>query len=175
MILAFDLADPERARHALNRIAALGVLSGAIRERPYRGVSIASGAARSRASAIEPAAAVDGGLLILAQRRADVADAIDRLRAPGRRGQVSLRDETASLPRGAWKGASRSSSLTAEWERSLGGDGSRAPAGLSRAVLRKEREGWILEGSGSVPALAVEPLFPSLRGILRATLERGRS
>ena len=174
LFLALDLADPERARRALNRIAALGVLSGAIRERPYRGVSIASWASGSRSSGIEPAAAVDGGLLLLALRSADIADAIDRLRAPARRASAGLRDEIAALPRGAWRAVSRSASLTAEWEKIVGGDAPGTNAEPTRATLRKEGDRWILEGSGSAPSFAADPLLPSIRRLLRATIDRER-
>jgi hypothetical protein len=177
-LLALDLADPDRARRALYRVTALGVLSGAIRESSYRGVPIASWAAGGRRVPIEPAAAVDAGLLLLALRRADIADAIDRLRAATPSGgSGGLRKETAALARGAWKAASRSASLTRAWERILGGEAppSAAPdAGVTRAVLRKEGNRWILDASGSAPALALEPLLPSLRRIFRTWPDRER-
>jgi hypothetical protein len=176
LFLALDLADPERARRALNRIAALGVLSGAIREHPYRGVSIASWARHSRSSGIEPAAAVDGGILLLALRSADIADAIDRLRAPARRATAGLRDEIAALERGSWRAVSRSASLTEQWEKIVGGDApsTGARSGPTRATLRKEGGLWILEGSGSAPSFAADPVLPSIRRLLRGTFDRER-
>ncbi len=174
LLLALDLAFPERASRALDRVAALGVLSGAMHETTYRGVSIASWAFRGRRGGIEPAAAVDGGLLLLALRRADVADAIDRLRASRPSALTGLRAEAASLPTASWKAASRSPSLVAAWERILGLDAPALPnpPGVRRAALRKEGDLWILEGSGAAPALAAEPLIPSLRRLARDWRER---
>jgi hypothetical protein len=174
LLLALDLAFPERASRALDRVAALGVLSGAMHETTYRGVSIASWAFRGRRGGIEPAAAVDGGLLLLALRRADVADAIDRLRSARPSPLGGLRAEAASLPAASWKAASRSPSLVAAWERILGLDAPAhpSPPGVCRATLRKEGNLWILEGDGAAPALAAEPLFPSLRRLARDWQER---
>jgi hypothetical protein len=176
-LLALDLVDPERARRTLDRVAALGMLSGAIRRTTYRDVPIASWAAAGRRLSIEPAAAVEAGVLLLALRRADIADAIDRLRAAGLRRTDGLPGEVASLPRGAWKAASRSAALVAAWERILVGEAALETAqdtGLTRAVLDKQGNRWILEGSGSAPAVALDPLLPSLRRISRAWPERAR-
>lgn len=164
ILLAADLSDPHRAARALDRIAALGVLSGSVNASSYRGVGVASWSRGARTGALEPSAAVDGNVLLVAFRRVDIEDAIDRRRSAG-----APASQLAKLPPGSWKAWSRSLELDADWESWIGIPPQRPPRERHdvRAVLRTERGVWILEGRGGAPALFADPLIPALRRIAR--------
>ncbi len=171
LLAAFDLLHPQRASRPLDRLAALGLLTESVRVRSYRGVRVTSWSSGSRRGGWEPAVAVDGGVLLLATRRSDLEDALDR-RRDGRRGgtEPDLRRRVEALPHGSWKSWSRSSWVLWSWEAIVTGPSSASPSvpGLPcEASLAFDGRSWTLEGGGGGPALGAEFLIPCLRRVLR--------
>ncbi len=169
-IAALDLAVPERARKAIDRIAALGMLSGSVVETSYRGVSIASWASGRRRSGWEPAAAVDGNFLLLAFHRSDLQDAVDRRRSAALgRTRSPLQGALDGMPRASWKASSRSPFVRRGWEEVAGVPPEEGPsaATATRSWLLRDRGRWVLEGNGASPAIFAEPLVPCLRSLSR--------
>ncbi len=169
-LVVLDLRSPDRARAVLDRVVAIGLLGGSLVEEPYRGVPIASWPRGRERGGIEPSAAVDGNVLVVALRRDAVADAIDRRRsATGIEPGGPLRREIAALGPGSWKAASRSARLVESWEAALG-----LPAGPvkatvdSRGVLSREGRRWVLRGEGTAPAWFADPVFPAVRRLARS-------
>jgi hypothetical protein len=167
-LLLFDLADPGVARKVLDRVVALGVVSGSMLEDTYRGVPIASWRRHGSRGGVSPSAAVDGNVLIIGFRRGAVADAIDRRREHGQSASVErLRSELDALGPASWKAASRSGALAESWESLLGLSSGFAPAGvLSRGALSRERGAWVLRGDGNAPAWMAEEMLPAARRLL---------
>ncbi len=170
-LLALDVVSPEKAEKLLGRAAALGVLSGAVTETTYRGVPVASWVTGRRRGSWEPAAAVDGNVLLVASRRKDLEDAIDRRKeaSSGGRRAGGPPPSIANLRGGSWRGTCDFPVLWRAWERLLGISATSlppSPSGVS-AVLRAENGRWVLEGSGPAPSFCADPMLPTLRALAR--------
>jgi hypothetical protein len=171
LLLAFDLAHPEKAKRAIDRFTGLGVLSGAISERAYRGTSIASWrSARSR-GAPELSAAVDADVLLLSSTRRDLEAALDRRRDPARAARASLlRSRLERLGTGSWKSSNRSTRIVRAWEDLTGSKAWSTPTPDVRAVLRRRKSTWWLESRGNAPAICADATLPALRELARSRL-----
>lgn len=167
LLVAVDLADPGRASAALDRVLALGLISGGADASRYRGLTIGRLAGRSAGS---PSFVVDGSLLLAALRPSDLEEAIDRLR----RGRGRSRDPLfeAGIPREAsWAARSRSPGLASLWGDLLTGRAAprdaRPVQGFAWAIS-DGTGGLVIEGRGDVPAFANDPVLPTAGGFLRS-------
>lgn len=169
VLIVLELSRPEAARRVVDRLLVLGVLASEFRVSTYRGVTIGAASLVRGSRRIEPAAAIDGDLFLLASHRADLEDAIDRRREPAAEARAArFRSRLEGLPAGSWKAWSTSSFAVDGWSRMLEipiATGARAP--LLEAVLRREGTSWVLEGRGDAPAWQADMLIPAVRWALR--------
>ena len=169
-IAALDLTRPDAALEALERVLALGALASGVRVSGYRDVTIGSRAMRIGGVECEPAAAIEGGLLLLALHRRDVESAIDRLRSRERAASTALwRQRVSSLPRSAWVAECRSRIADGLWARGGAEAASRESPPIDVVAWLRRIDGrWELESRGNAPAWQAEIALPSTRWIRRA-------
>lgn len=174
LIAVFDLSRTDAARALVERVLALGVLSGELGIEHYRDVMVGSWTHPGGTSQVQPALAIDGDALILATRKRDLLAALDRRRRPRGEPSAARIALEASGP-AAWRGWSRSSFQCTEWlELVTGRRAESALAGAEVTSRLEAREGsWFLESRGDGPAFAAEPVLPAARSVLR-TLRAAR-
>jgi hypothetical protein len=164
-LLAVDLASASTARDVLDRAAALGLLTGSVGVKQYRGARVV----RWSLASWEPCAAVDGDVLLLAARPTDLEDALDQRRDRPQGGSSNpLRQELEGLRRGSWKAALRAGKAPLAWETLSGLDRPRraAPSRV-HAVLYRQDGLWVLEGGGDAPAIVADGVSPAIALALR--------
>jgi hypothetical protein len=170
LVVSFDLASTDLAQALIERVLALGVLSGEIGLERYRGVTIGAWSQPRVLAGFRPAVAIDGDVLFLASRTRDIVAAIDRRRLAHSAPSPAL----AALERmgpAAWRAWSRSSFVRTGWlELATGRRAEGAlPAGEVSSRLIRRKDGWVLEGEGVGPAFVADPVLPAARSWLRAS------
>jgi hypothetical protein len=171
VVVGLELKSPGTARALLDRIAAVGALTGSASLVQYRGVPVLTWSGGRRLHGLEPSAGIDGDLLVLALRPSDLEEVIDRRRDGRGAPPDALRSDLRALPSGPWKGATRTTTASTSWESLLRGSGAVEEIPIeSRAVLYRRSRGWILEGGGRSPAVLADGVTPA---IVRAAIRSG--
>jgi hypothetical protein len=171
VVVGLELKSPGTARALLDRVAAVGALTGSASLVQYRGVPVVTWSGGRRLHGLEPSAGIDGDLLVLALRPSDLEEVIDRRRDGRTAPPEALRSDLRALPSGPWKGATRTTTASTSWESLLRGSGAVEEVRIeSRAVLYRRSRGWILEGGGRSPAILADGVTPA---IVRAALRSG--
>jgi hypothetical protein len=170
LVVSVSLASTDLATALVERVLALGVLSGEVGLERYRGVTIGAWSHPRGLAELRPAVAIDGDVLFLATRASDIVEAIDRRRL-ARPAPSPARAALERLGPAAWRAWSRSSFVRTGWlELATGRRAERAlPAGEVTAKLTRRKGGWVLEGEGAGPAFVADPLLPAARSWLRAS------
>jgi hypothetical protein len=162
VVVGLELKSPATARALLDRVAAVGALTGSASTAPYRGAAVVTWSGGRRLHGLEPCAGIDGDLLLLSLHPADLEEVIDRRRDGRAAPPEALAGDLRALPDGPWKGATRGTPAVS-WESLLGGTVG-AEEVQSRAVLYRRTRGWILEGGGRSPALLADGVSPAIVG-----------
>jgi len=139
VLLALDLARPDRARAVVDLLVSLSVVTGHGEVRRHRDVAVGVLGTRTRGAAV----AIDGRLLLLSDDPSALTAAIDRRRAVGIAGTPP---PSFSSFRGSWR-AERTS-----------------PTPVT-ATLRREGVWWVLRGRGTAPAVTADPVLAALRAL----------